>query len=94
MATMRVLTGDPYMHDPKLAHRLGRVHLPTLLLWGESDRIVTPAYGTAYAAAFGNAQLEIIPKAGHLPQIEQPQAAHALIDAYLHQLSTASINAQ
>ncbi|MEU4225225.1 alpha/beta fold hydrolase [Nonomuraea sp. NPDC026600] len=94
MATMRILAGDPYMHDPKLAHRLARVHLPTLLLWGESDRIVTPAYGTAYAAAFGNAQLEIIPEAGHLPQIEQPRATHALIDAYLHQMSTASINAQ
>ena len=94
MATMRVLAGNPYMHDPKLAHRLARVTLPTLLLWGESDRIVSPAYGTAYAAAFGNAQLEIIPKAGHLPQIEQPDATHALIDAYTHQTSTASLNAQ
>ncbi|MEU7856903.1 alpha/beta hydrolase [Nonomuraea sp. NPDC049141] len=87
MATMRILAGDPYMHDPKLAHRLARVHLPTLLIWGESDRIATPAYGKAYAAAFGNARLEIIPEAGHLPQIEQPHATHALIDAYLSRFS-------
>lgn len=85
MATMRTLAGDPYMHDPKLLHRLGRVRTPALLVWGESDRIVTPAYGAAYAAAFGNGRLEVVPKAGHLPQIEQPEATLALIDDHLRQ---------
>ncbi len=85
IATMRVLAGGPYMHDPKLLRRLGRVHLPTLLLWGESDRIVTPAYGATYADAFANGRLEVIPKAGHLPHIEEPAATFALIDTYLHQ---------
>jgi pimeloyl-ACP methyl ester carboxylesterase len=84
MATMRTLAGDPYMHDPKLLHRLGRVQVPTLLLWGESDRIATPAYGAAYAAAFGNARLELIPRAGHLPQLEQPEATYELVEAHLH----------
>ncbi|WP_214317781.1 alpha/beta fold hydrolase [Nonomuraea sediminis] len=83
MATMRVLAGEPYMHDPKLLRRLQRVDLPALLLWGESDRIVTPAYGAVYAAAFANGRLEVIPEAGHLPQLEQPEATFALIDAYL-----------
>jgi pimeloyl-ACP methyl ester carboxylesterase len=85
MATMRVLAADPYMHDPKLRRRLGRVRVPALLLWGEGDRIVTPAYGAAYADAFGDGRLEVIPKAGHLPQIEQPEATFALIDAHLRQ---------
>ncbi|MEU7740289.1 alpha/beta hydrolase [Nonomuraea sp. NPDC049158] len=66
---------------------MARVDLPALLLWGESDRIVTPAYGAAYAAAFGDAQLEIIPEAGHLPQVEQPGATFALIDTYMRQTS-------
>ncbi|WP_459648606.1 alpha/beta fold hydrolase [Kitasatospora sp. Ki12] len=83
MATMRTLAGDPYMHDPELLGRLGRVQVPTRLLWGESDRIVTPAYGAAYAEAFADAVLEVIPGAGHLPQIEQPEATLALIDAHL-----------
>jgi pimeloyl-ACP methyl ester carboxylesterase len=87
MATMRVLAGDPYMHDPKLLRRLGRVQAPALLLWGESDRIVTPAYGAAYADAFGNGRLEIVPQAGHLPQIEQPEHTFALIDAHLRRTS-------
>ncbi|MER5730718.1 alpha/beta hydrolase [Streptomyces sp. NPDC002138] len=83
MTAMRALAGDPYMHDPELLDRLRKIDVPTLLLWGESDRIVTPAYGAAYAAAFADARLEVIAEAGHLPQIEQPDATLAAIDAYL-----------
>ena len=90
MATMRVLAGDPYMHDPALLSRLEQIQVPALLLWGESDRVVTPAYGAAYADAFGDGRLEVIPEAGHLPQIEQPDATFALIDAYLRRTSSPS----
>ncbi len=90
MATMRTIAGDPYMHDPKLLRRLGRIGVPALVLWGESDRIVTPVYGAAYAAAFGNGRFEVIPKAGHLPQIEQPEATLALIEAHLGRTGAAS----
>ncbi|WP_030240351.1 alpha/beta fold hydrolase [Streptomyces sp. NRRL S-350] len=92
MATMRVLAGDPYMHDPTLLRRLGQVRVPALLLWGESDRIVTPAYGAAYADAFGNGRLEVIPGAGHLPQLEQPEAVFALVDAHLHRTGDPSLH--
>ncbi|MFL5994942.1 MAG: alpha/beta fold hydrolase [Streptomyces sp.] len=90
MATMRLLAGDPYMHDPMLLGRLGQIRVPSLLLWGESDRIVTPAYGAAYADAFADGRFEVIPKAGHLPQIEQPEATLALIEAHLRQSSNPS----
>ncbi|MEU3465713.1 alpha/beta hydrolase [Streptomyces sp. NPDC006733] len=83
MATLRDIAGEPNMHDPKLLRRLGRVDVPTLLLWGASDRIVTPAYGAAYADAFGDGRLQVVPEAGHLPHIEQPEATFALIDAYV-----------
>ena len=64
MATMRVFAGDPYMHDPGLAARLGRVEIPVLVLWGDSDRIVTPGYGQAMAASFPQAQFAVIGRAG------------------------------
>ena len=80
MATMRVLAGDPYMHDPKLLRRLARVDVPALVVWGGSDGIVTPAYGAAYAAALGDARFETVRKAGHLPHIERPDATFALLD--------------
>ena len=42
MATMRIVAGDPYMHDPTLLDRLGRIAIPVLVIWGDSDRIVDP----------------------------------------------------
>lgn len=85
MATMRVIAGDPYMHDPQLVNRLGDIQIPVLVIWGDSDRIVTPAYGAAYADAFQNARFAIVENAGHLPQIEQPAATFALIDAAVNE---------
>lgn len=82
MATMRVVAGD--MNDPKLMRRLGRIRIPVLAIWGDSDGIVTPAYGAAFAGAFQNGRLEVIKDAGHLPQIEQPAATLAAIDRYVN----------
>ncbi|MFE2376475.1 alpha/beta fold hydrolase [Streptomyces sp. NPDC059398] len=94
LATMRTLAGGPSMHDRKLLRRLGRVQAPALLIWGESDRVVTPAYGAAYAGAFANGTLRVVPEAGHLPHIEQPEATTALIDAHLHETTTRAIHTE
>jgi pimeloyl-ACP methyl ester carboxylesterase len=83
MSTMRLLAGDPYMHDPSLLQRLGDISIPAFVLWGESDRIVTPDYGRAMAVTIRDARFEIVRKAGHLPQIEQPAATFRAIDAFL-----------
>ena len=64
---------SPYMHDPKLKGRLHRIDVPTLLLWGAQDRIVTPDYGRAYAAAIPGARFATVDQAGHFPHIEQPE---------------------
>jgi pimeloyl-ACP methyl ester carboxylesterase len=65
---------EPYAHNPKLTRRLHRIDVPVLVLWGESDGIVTPAYGRAYAERIPGARFELIPNAGHAPQIEAPAA--------------------
>lgn len=64
---------EPYMHNPKLKHRLHRVGVPTLLIWGENDGIVSPAYGQAYCRAIPGATFAVVPEAGHLPHVEQPE---------------------
>jgi pimeloyl-ACP methyl ester carboxylesterase len=63
---------EPYMHNPKLKHRLGRVKAETLFIWGENDGIVTPAYGRAFAEHVPGASFATIAQAGHYPHIEQP----------------------
>lgn len=75
---------EPYFHNPKLRYRLHRIDIPTLLLWGASDRFVTPGYyGVAYQKAIPGAKLEIIDEAGHLPHIEQPQVVADRIRKFL-----------
>src|SRR5262249_7155830 len=58
---------EPYMYNPRLKRWLGRIALPTLVLWCASDRIVSPAYGRAYAALLPGARLSLIRKAAHIP---------------------------
>jgi pimeloyl-ACP methyl ester carboxylesterase len=65
---------SPYMHDPKLKRRLHRIRIPTLFLWGASDRILSESYGRAYCATIAGAQFESIERAGHFPHLEQPEA--------------------
>ena len=62
------------MTDPTLAGRLSGVNAPTLVVWGEADRIGDPDFGRAFAAAIPGAQFTMLPEAGHLPQIETPDA--------------------
>jgi pimeloyl-ACP methyl ester carboxylesterase len=71
-AALAVYTGSPAMTDPTLLARLSRTTIATLVLWGESDQIVKPAYGQAYAAAIHGARFELLPASGHMPQMETP----------------------
>ena len=87
IATMRVFSGDT-MNDPKLLNRLAQIQIPTLVLWGDSDRIVTPRYGRAIANAIPNAHFAFVRDAGHLPHIEAPQATFEALDAFLAQRSS------
>jgi pimeloyl-ACP methyl ester carboxylesterase len=61
------------MHDPKLRGRLHRIRIPTLVLWGANDRILSEPYGRAYCAAITGARFELIERAGHFPHLEQPE---------------------
>jgi pimeloyl-ACP methyl ester carboxylesterase len=80
--TMAAVAG-PGMSDPTLLGRLAGVDVPTLVVWGESDRIVTPSYGRAVARAIPGARFVEIPEAGHLPHLEAPDATWAAIDPFL-----------
>ncbi|HEY1259288.1 MAG TPA: alpha/beta hydrolase, partial [Stellaceae bacterium] len=73
----------PYMYNPQLKRWLGRIEVPTLVLWGAADRIVTPDYGRAYAGLIPNASFELIDAAGHHPEIEQAQVFAERIGRFL-----------
>ena len=64
---------SPFMHNPKLKHRLHRIDIPTLFLWGANDRVLSEPYGRAFCAAVRGARFELIERAGHFPHLEQPE---------------------
>lgn len=68
-ALARFVWDRPY--NPKLAGRLRRVQCPTLVICGESDGLVPPAYGEAYQRHLPNAQLRIFKECGHFPMFEK-----------------------
>jgi pimeloyl-ACP methyl ester carboxylesterase len=71
-AALAVYAGSPAMADASLVDRLSSIAIPVLVLWGESDQIVEPPYGQAYAAAINGARFEVLPATGHMPQMETP----------------------
>ena len=72
-SALAIYTGGE-MNDPTLAKRLGALGIPTLVLWGDSDRIARPEYGRAYANSIPMARFQVLTDVGHLPQVEKPDA--------------------
>ena len=66
---------SPYLYNPKLKQRLHRIKLPTLVLWGEEDRLAPTAYGDGFVTNIANATFETIPSCGHRIYTDTPEAA-------------------
>ena len=64
---------------------LGQITIPTLILVGENDQITPPADSAAMKAKIPNAQLHVIPKAGHLSNLENPTEFNEHLVAFLRQ---------
>jgi pimeloyl-ACP methyl ester carboxylesterase len=73
---------QPFMYNSNLTRWLSRIAVPTLVLWGASDGVVSPAYGRAYCGHIPGARFELIADAGHYPEIEQPEVFAAHVAAF------------
>jgi pimeloyl-ACP methyl ester carboxylesterase len=74
----RVLWKRPY--DLKLQKWLHRIAVPTLVVWGESDRLIPPAQAAVWAEHIAGAQVCMLPGTGHLVFDESPDAAPAVAE--------------
>jgi pimeloyl-ACP methyl ester carboxylesterase len=72
-ATLARLSWNPYLYNPKLQRRLGRITAPTLIVWGENDAFLPVAHGQAYARLIPTARLQTIARCGHFPPHEQTE---------------------
>jgi pimeloyl-ACP methyl ester carboxylesterase len=65
--------------DRGLASRLYRIKAKTILVWGDSDKLIVPAYAHAFKKAIAGAELVAIPEAGHMITLEKPDQVVAAI---------------
>jgi pimeloyl-ACP methyl ester carboxylesterase len=63
---------------------LGAITAPALVVWGERDPWIPARFGSGYAAALGDATLELVPDAGHWPWIDRPEVGTRIVE-YLAQ---------
>lgn len=70
--------------------RLGEIHTPVTIVWGESDRYMGRDYPDRLLAGLPDARLTLLPKCGHVPQIECPAT---LLPALEEALAPAPSNA-
>ena len=81
--TVAKIAWQPRGHDPHLPKWLHRIDVPTLLIWGDHDRMFPKEHALAYQKAIPGAKVVIVPECGHVPQIEKPDAFVAALETFL-----------
>ena len=69
--TVAKLGWQPRWFNPDLEKWLHRVKLPTLVVWGDDDKIMPPANAALWRERLPDARLVMLDKCGHLPHVEQ-----------------------
>ncbi len=81
--TIQSFRGNRTLAEETAEGRLGAITIPTLVIWGEHDRLVPLADGEGYAAGIANARLVVVPDVGHAPMIEAPAAFLKALEPFL-----------
>jgi pimeloyl-ACP methyl ester carboxylesterase len=78
-AAMARVAWNPYLYDPRLRRRLARIAVPTLLAWGEHDRLAPLVCAEAWRKEIPGARLVTFAHSGHVPHLEEPAAVAASV---------------
>lgn len=71
---------------PDSQRLLGEIEVPTLVLVGEDDTLTPPADARAMAEAIPDAELLVLPGAGHLANLERPEAFNTALLGFLEKV--------
>ena len=63
--------------------RDSRITVPTHVIWGDTDKIVDPAYAAEFGEIISGSEVSIIEKAGHLPHIEKSEHFVEAVSGFL-----------
>ena len=74
-----------------VVNRLGEIEVPALIVVGEMDEPLPPAYSREIVGALVNASLVEVKKAGHMSNLEQPELFNAALLAFLRQFESSKV---
>ncbi len=74
---------QPRLFNPSLRKWLHRIKVPTHVIWGDTDKIIDPAYAEEFGKVIDGAKVTIIEKAGHLPHVEKAEPFVAAVNGFL-----------
>jgi pimeloyl-ACP methyl ester carboxylesterase len=74
---------NPYLCDLSLAARAAAISSPTLVVWGEKDRVVPATHAQLIAGAIPGARVQVLAGAGHDPFSDDPSGFAAAIKRFL-----------
>lgn len=73
------LIWDPYLFNPKLERRLKYVRVPTLIVWGRNDSLISVDHAYLYQKAINGSTVHILDDCGHSVAAEKPEAFTGLV---------------
>ncbi len=68
--------------DKGLRKRIHRVSAPSLIVWGENDKLIPPAYAQEFAKSLADSEILMLPKCGHEPPLEQCEALLGKVNSF------------
>lgn len=81
--TTAKLAWEPRFYSRQLRKWLHRIDVPTLIVWGDSDKIFPVDHAHAYQALIPGSRVEIIPQCGHVPQVEKADRFVEILGAFI-----------
>jgi len=85
MRPLMTARGTLPLWETGYAKRIGQIRHPTLIVWGEEDRVFPIAVGEELHRTITGSSLVRIPNAGHIPQWEQPDLVNPAMIDFLRQ---------
>ncbi|MEM7513956.1 MAG: alpha/beta hydrolase [Bacteroidota bacterium] len=82
--TLRVLKVARSAQRHNMRDDLGRIHVPTLLIWGLNDNITPPHVAHEFDKLIPNTELKFIDKCGHAPMMEHPEIFNQYLEDFLN----------
>jgi pimeloyl-ACP methyl ester carboxylesterase len=67
-------------------------NIPVLIVWGKHDRIIPVSHATAAHEEVPHSRLEIFPRSGHFPQLDEPDRFVAVLNSFIDATSPAQLD--